>query len=165
MYRDLLWQVIILHCVPVQFKNHWNLFSDIYHLCKSVCNPHFPALAAIQENLFEDVWGHLMVPYLTLLCAHQGYNFSIFFSQNQFPVSQCDELLCKNNSSKLFFQLSLKKFTHQATFVPAIHYNWKASVIREGGTVIFLIGSCVLKIQLWKLCQIKAYELFFPVRP
>ena len=68
MYRDLLWYLIWLYCVPIHLKNHWNLFSDIYYLCKRVFrNPHFPELATVWENLFENVQGPPMVPYLTLL--------------------------------------------------------------------------------------------------
>ena len=33
MYRDLLWYLIWLYCVPIHFKNHWDLFFDIYYLC------------------------------------------------------------------------------------------------------------------------------------
>ena len=78
MYWDILWYLIWLFCVPIHFKNHWNLFSDIYHLCKSVCNPQFQALAAVRENLFENIWGHLMVPYMAVLCAHSHWIYIVY---------------------------------------------------------------------------------------
>ena len=56
MYRDLLWYLFWLYFVPITFKHNWNLFSDIYSLCKGVfCYPYFPILANTMKNQFENV--------------------------------------------------------------------------------------------------------------
>ena len=72
---------------PLEF-----ILRNLSFVQKGFCSPHFPELATVRENLFENDQGPLMVTHLTLLCAHslkkapEFINHAKVFCNPYFPV-------------------------------------------------------------------------------
>ena len=50
---------------PLEF-----ILRNLFFVQKGFLHPSIPELATVMENQFENVQGPLVVPNLTLLCAH-----------------------------------------------------------------------------------------------
>ena len=61
MYRDLLWYLISLYCVPIYFKKHRNL--NIYHSWKSVLQPSLSGICCCKG---KSTWECMGTSYGTL---------------------------------------------------------------------------------------------------